>query len=168
MLQLPANLKDFNVYVNGTSLAGRAKTLTPPEIKVETESDRYAGMDGKVKHDMGLEDMDMKLKMAELTPELAKLVGRLEEVPITCYGYAEVSPGGGTKEIVITLRGRVFSQEIGDMESGKKTDINFTVSCTAYKEVIDRVTTKDIDFLSGRRIIGGVDVLADKRKALKL
>lgn len=168
MIQLPRILKDFNIFVNGSSFAGRAKTCKPPEIKVETESERYAGMDGKVKHDMGLEDMDCSLKMAELTPELAKLVGLLDEVPITIYGYAETSPGGSTAEVVLTMRGRVFTQEVGELESGKKTEITYNISATAYKETIDRVVTKDIDFLSGRRVIGGVDVLAGKRKALKL
>ena len=37
------------------------------------------------------------------------------------------------------MRGRVFSQDMGDLESGKKADITFHVSCTAYKEVIDKV-----------------------------
>ena len=143
-------------------------SVKPPEIKVETESDRYSGMDGKIKNDMGMEDMDAVLKMAEMAPELAKLVGRLEESSLTIYGYAEVSPGGQSIQVVLTLRGRLFSQETGDIQSGKKTEITFHVSCTAYKEVIGTETTKDIDFLASRRVIGGVDVLGAKRAALKL
>lgn len=167
-MQLPSVLSDFNILVDGTSFAGRAKSFKPPSIKVETENDRYAGMDGVVKHDMGLGEMDAQIKLAELTPELARLVGQIEEVAITCYGYAVQSPGGKTVEVVFTMRGRLFEQEVGAIESGKKTDVDFVMSCTAYKEVVDRVTTKDIDFLSVRRTIGGKDVLAGKRRALKI
>jgi hypothetical protein len=166
-MQLPANLKDFNIYVNGTNFLGRAKDFKPPQIKVEMESERYAGMDGKVKHDMGMEEMEAKLKMGELSKELASLVGSIEEVPITMYGYAEVSPGGQSTEIVLTMRGRLTEQDVGDIASGKKTDIDFNMSLTAYKEVIGGITTKDIDVLAIRRIIGGKDVLAAKRSALK-
>lgn len=166
-MQLPAILQDFNLYVDGTNFLGRAKSFKPPQIKVETEADRYSGMDGKVKHDMGMEEMDATLKMAELSAELAGLVGQTEEVSVTCYGHAKVSPGGADTEIVLTMRGRIFEQQAGDIESGKKTDIDFTFSMTAYKEIIGGRTTKDIDFLSVRRVIGGKDVLAGKRKALK-
>lgn len=168
MIQLPSILKDFNVLVNGTTFAGRARSVKPPQIKVEMEADRYAGMDGKVQHDMGMEEMNCTIKMGELSPELASLVGRIDEVPITVYGHAEVSPGGASTPITLTMRGRVFDQDIGEMESGKKTDITFSIACTAYKETIDKVVTKDIDFLNGRRSIGGVDVLQSKRANLKL
>lgn len=167
-MESPKILKDFNVLVDGTSLLGKATSFQPPSVKVETDSARYAGMDGKIKHDMGLDDMDAKLKMAELSPALAALVGNTQEVSITCYGFAESSPGGESVEHVYTMRGRFIEQNIGDIESGKKTDIDFMISCTAYKEVIAGRTTKDIDILSSRRVIGGKDMMAEKRKALKM
>jgi P2 family phage contractile tail tube protein len=166
-MQLPRVLKDFNVYANGTALLGRASSFQPPSIKVELEEARHSGTDGKISHDMGMDTMEAKLKMAELTPELAALVGRIDEVPVTCYGYAE-SPTGETMEVSFVMRGKFVEQNTGDIESGKKTDIDFTFRATAYKEIVGGNATKDIDFIAGRRIIGGKDVLQQKRRALKM
>ena len=42
--QLPAVLKNYNVFVDGDSYAGTAKTIELPEIVKKTEEYRGAGM----------------------------------------------------------------------------------------------------------------------------
>jgi hypothetical protein len=148
-------------------MIGRASNATPPDIEVETDVGKYAGMDGPVKHDMGLKEMDFAIIMAEPAPELMRLVGLTTEIPIMFYGFCESTPGGDAMEVYISCRGRVIGQKLGKVENGKKTEPEFTLSCTAYREVVDGIVTKDIDFLANRRFINGVDVLAAKRRILR-
>lgn len=56
--QLPAVLKNFNVFVDGDSYAGTAKTIELPEIVKKTEDYRGAGMIGDIALDMGFEKLE--------------------------------------------------------------------------------------------------------------
>ncbi|WP_421021521.1 phage major tail tube protein, partial [Klebsiella pneumoniae] len=56
--QLPAVLKNYNVFVDGDSYAGTAKTIELPEIVKKTEEYRGAGMIGDIDLDMGFEKME--------------------------------------------------------------------------------------------------------------
>jgi len=55
---LPQILKNFNVFANGVSYAGRAEEVSLPKLTVKTEEFRGGGMDAPVELDMGMEKMD--------------------------------------------------------------------------------------------------------------
>jgi P2 family phage contractile tail tube protein len=166
---VPETLYNFNLFVDGTSLAGKAPEVTPPKLKIKTEDYRGGGMDAAIKMDMGMEPMEAAFSLVTLAPAVLKLFGLAHQSAFNgAFRGAARTTDGKTRRIVMVLRGMLYEIDPGSWKPGEKSESKYTVSVNYYKLEIDGRVWHEIDVLGCKRVIDGVDQLAEVRAAIGL
>jgi P2 family phage contractile tail tube protein len=68
--------------------------------------------------------------------------------------------------IIATLSGLITTSEPGDLKPGTKSTLKVVMDVQTYKLELDGEVIFDIDLVNARRVIGGVDQLAELRRAM--
>ncbi|ODP33064.1 phage major tail tube protein [Pandoraea sp. ISTKB] len=164
---IPETFVNFNLFVDGTSFAGVANSVTPPKLKIKTDEHRGGGMDAPVKMDMGMEALEGAFSMSSMRVEVLKFFGLTDgEAFNGVFRGAFRDQRGKVKSVVLTMRGSLTEHDSGEWKPGEKVDVKYTPSLTYYKLEIDGQTVYEIDVIAGVRIVNGVDQLKDVRQAL--
>jgi len=160
-------LKNMNLFVDGRGYAGDVQEMTPPTLTVQTEEFRGGGMDAPANLDMGMEAMECSFTLTKYDKEVLKQFGLAQGnvMPLTMRGHLE-SDDGSSEAIVINLRGKITTLEPGTWTPGDKATLQGTVSLRYYKYTQGGEVLHEIDVPGMKRIIGGVDQLADMRANL--
>jgi len=166
MMQYPRTIRDYNAFIDGVSYAGRATTSKLPEVKLMLASHRGAGMDGSVSQDMGLEALRAEVELAEWVPDLIKMFGTRQRMTLrpAAMGEDDFSATG----FVATLGGRWSVVNFGDLKTGSDVPLKLTLEVDYFRLLAEGDELFEIDILAGKRVVGGVDQLADKRRAMGL
>lgn len=161
--QLPAVLKNFNVFVDGDSYAGCAKTIELPELVKKTEEYRGAGMIGDIALDMGFEKLEMTITYTGVDhrhfTQLAKC--SVNDLPIRFIGAYERQDTCQHVTREIYMRGSLQSLPLGEMELGSLNEQELTYSLTYIKVTDDGVNFLELDLVNGICVIAGVDKTAE-------
>ena len=168
--QLPAVLKNFNVFVDGDSYAGVAKTLSLPEIAKTTEEFRGAGMIGSIDLDMGFEKLDATITYTGIDirhfAQLAKCA--VDAVPIRFVGAYERQDTCQHVVREVYMRGSVTNMQLGDQELGSINEQDLTYSVTYLRVVDDGVELLELDVVNGIFNVGGIDKTSEINNLLGL
>ena len=165
-MALPRKIKNFNAFVDGTSYFGIATEAKLPQLKVMTEAHRGAGMDGPVGIDMGVEGMTAEITFGEWSPALLKKPGLQQRFVLRPAAAGEVGDSADT--IIATIGGLITAAETGDLKPGTDTTLKLMMDVRYYRLEINGEQLVEIDLVNGKRVIGGVDQLADIRRAMGL
>lgn len=164
---VPETLYNFNLFVDGTNLAGKSPEVTPPKLKIKTEDYRGGGMDAAVKLDMGMEAMEASFSLVTLAPAVLKLFGLADQNAFNgTFRGAFRTTDGKTRRVVLVLRGMLYEIDPGSWKPGEKSESKYSVSVNYYKLEIDGRVWHEIDVLGCKRVIDGVDQLAEVRAAI--
>ena len=165
---LPRTLKGFNLFVDGRGYIGRVLEAKLPDLNLETEAYRGAGMDAPVDLDMGMSALDFNMTIGEFDPELVKLFGLFNaSTPIVVRGAIQ-RQGEDAVPVVIRLQGGLKQITRDPLKQGQNSTMQVTANCNRYREEINGETLVEIDILNSIRIINGVDQLASMRQALAI
>ena len=164
MMQSPRTIRNFNAFVDGVSYAGRVLEGKLPELKMQTASHRGGGMEGPVAVDMGMEAMQAELTLAEWPPELIKMFGTRQRMTLRPGAMGEHDFSADS--YVGTLGGRWSVTNFGDLKSGSDVPLKLTLEVDYFRMLKDGDELFEIDIEAGKRIIGGVDQLAELRAAM--
>lgn len=162
-MRLPRKIRNFNAFLDGVSYAGLATEAKLPQVKLQTEAHRGAGMDGPVGIDMGMEGMTAELTLAEWSPAVPKLTGTVARLVLR-PGVSTSDIEAGT--IIASIGGLVTGVETGDLKPGADAPLKLAMDVRSYKLEIDGQLIWDIDLVTGKRIVGGADQLAAMRRAM--
>lgn len=162
-------LKNFNLYVDGRGYAGNVDEVQLPSLAIIGEDHRAGGMDAAVELDMGMEKLEATFKVSKFDKHLVTKwgVSAGNRVPLVLRGALE-SQDGTVIPVVVRLAGRIHGLEFDTVSAGAKAGMTFRMAATLYKYEQDGETLVEIDVLNMKRIIGGVDRLAEQRKAIGL
>ncbi|KAG8154146.1 phage major tail tube protein [Burkholderia catarinensis] len=164
---IPETLYNCNTFVDGRSYAGRATSMTPPKLKIKTDDYRAGGMDATVKVDQGMEALDASFAMATMEYEVLRFFGLVDQGAFNgVFRSVFMDRRGKTKKVAVYLRGMLYEVDPGDWKPGDKVEAKFSVSCDYYKLEIDGAIVHEIDVFACKRVINGVDQLAEVRKGL--
>ncbi|KVH43541.1 phage major tail tube protein [Burkholderia diffusa] len=164
---IPETLYNCNTFVDGRSYAGRATSMTPPKLKLKTDDFRAGGMDAAVKVNQGMEALEASFAMATMEYDVLKFFGLVDQGAFNGVFRAVFKDrSGNSKSVVVYLRGMLYEVDPGEWKPGDKVDAKFNVSCDYYKLEIDGAIVHEIDIFACKRVINGVDQLADVRKKL--
>jgi len=165
LVALPRLLKNFNIYLDGDSYAGRCDSVTLPNITAVVESHRAGGMNGsvevEVEVELGLELMTMSLVISDFDPKLVALFNQAN-LPITLRGSVQAQHQKG-EPVVINIRGLHKGLEFGDWSGGSKSTQTLQISLNYFRYRQKDVEYAEIDLLNMVQKIGGIDQLADDR-----
>ena len=158
-------LKNFALFVDGRGYAGKAEEFSPPKLSLQLDEFRAGGMNAPVSIEMGMEKLESSWKMASNEPDMIALWGNGKDVPIVARGVVQ-NLDGSVEPVVITQRGPITSLEPEAMKPGERGGTTYTQMPTYYKYEQNGETLIEIDILNHKRVIRGVDVLAEQRKAM--
>lgn len=160
-------LKNINAFVNGFGYAGQVSDYNPPDLTIATQDFRAGGMDAAVKLDMGMEPLETSFNLLTYAPDALVSFGVAEgnTIPLILRGALE-SWDGTITAVVLTMQGKLTKISRGTWKPGDVAQLNITASLHYYKEVVGTVTAYEIDIPNMKRIVNGVDRLAQIRNAL--
>lgn len=160
-------LKNINCFVDGRGYAGQIEDLNPPDLTLMTEEFRGGGMDAPDDIDMGMEKMATSFSFISYDMNILSLFGVAQgsTVPLVFRAVLE-SFDGSTKAVKITQRGKITKIARGAWKAGEKATLTVEMTLTMYQEEHDGNVIYDIDIDNMKRVINGVDRLAQQRAAL--
>lgn len=163
----PRQIRNFNAFVDGVSYFGMATEGKIPDPKINTAAFRGAGMDAPAGVDMGMEAMSAEITFAEWNAVLLKKLGRNER-----FVFRPAAMGEGnafdTDTIIVTVGGLITMNEFGGLKPGENSTLKMTIDLRYYRFEHNGEELWEIDIEAGKRVIGGVDQLADIRRAMGL
>lgn len=121
-------------------------------------------MDGPVAIDMGTEAMSAELTLAEWIPNLITLFGRRQNLVFRPAAMGEEDFVADAW--IVTLGGRWTVVNMADLKAGNDVPLKLTLEVDYYRLQLNGEEHIEIDILAGKRVIGGVDQLADLRAAM--
>lgn len=168
--QLPAVLKNYNVFVDGDSYAGTVKTIELPELVKKTEEYRGAGMVGDIELDMGFEKMEMTVTYTGVDSRHFKHLAycSLSDLPIRYVGAYERQNDCTHVVREIYMRGSLKEMQLGEMELGSINEQELKYGVTYLRVVDDGVELIELDFINGIYRVGGIDKTANINMMLGL
>lgn len=171
-MALPKKLKNLNLFNDGNSYLGVVASTTLPPLARKMEGVRNGGMNGPVKVDHGLSDDGIQFEwtLGGLDLTVLKQFGitSASGVQLRFAGAFQRDDTGEVSAVEIVVRGRHETIEFGEAKPGEDTEHSVTTTCTYYKLVIDGELVIEIDILNMIENVGGVDRLAEQRKAIGL
>ncbi|GJD31508.1 hypothetical protein PMNALOAF_2767 [Methylobacterium adhaesivum] len=166
---IPRVLRNFNLFVDGTSYAGRVTEVELPELNFKTEEHRGGGMDGVAEIDMGQEAMEAKLTFAEYVSDIFKRVGRMNGngVRLQIRGALQ-RDGERAIPVVVELHGSFKTSTMGSWKAGDLATHEVAMAVRYYRLTMNNELQHEIDVDNMIRNIGGVDELESIREAIGL
>lgn len=167
---LPKKLKNFNLFINGTSYMGEVTEVTLPKLSRKMEEYLAGGMSGPVEVDLGNEKLEMQWKAGGLLVDVIKQYGVTTHngVQLRFAGAFQNDDIEGTTAVEVLVSGRHKEIDMGSAKVGDDTEHQYTTNCSYYKLEVDGETLLEIDFVNCVLIVGGEDRMASIRAAIGL
>ncbi|WP_034911911.1 phage major tail tube protein [Erwinia sp. 9145] len=172
-MAMPRKLKYMNVFLNGYSYQGVAKSITLPKLTRKLENYRGAGMNGVAPIDLGLDDDALSMEWSlggfpdAVVWEMYGAKGA-DGVPVRFAGSYQRDDNGETVAVEVMMRGRQKEIDTGENKPGEDTEAKITVICTYFKLTMDGKELVEIDTVNMVEKINGVDRLAQHRRNIGL
>jgi len=159
---LPAKLKQFNVFNDGTSYLGVAKQIELPKLKMAGEEYRGAGMLAPVDADLGLEKLEMTATYGGIVVGVLRQFGltSADGAMLRFVGAYQSDSGGLPVAAELVTRGRHMELDPGSAEAGEDTEWKVQSTLSYLKWTIKGRVEVEIDAIGGIYSIGGVDRMA--------
>jgi len=161
-------LKDFNVFVEGKGFAGKADEINLPKLTLKMDEYRAGGMDAPAEIDMGMEKLECDFTLGEFDADVLKLFGIQVGAAQSFRAQGSITnPTDGTATpVVVQLRGRIKESDMGTWKAGEAAKHKVTIAVNYYKYSQAGTDLVEIDVEGMKRIINGVDQLAQTRTNL--
>lgn len=165
---IPKKLKNLNLFVDGDNYMGKVDTLTLPVLTRNMEEARYGGMNAPLEFDMGMEKLESSFVLAEYSDELYKHWGitDIAGIMLRMRGAVEAEDGSGVIGLEIVQRGRWRSINMGDWKVAEASTLTIEGALSFFEYIANGQSLIKIDVPSMVEIVGGVDRLAEQRRAL--
>jgi P2 family phage contractile tail tube protein len=164
---LPRVLKAMNLFQDGGSWIGLAKTVTLPKFTRKLEEFRGGGMDTPVKLDMGGEAMECEFEMSgPVRDMLTAFGGTLAGVQLRFTGAYQQDDTGEVATIDVIMRGRYEEIDLGGQTIGEVGSHKGKLSLSYCRIDWDGQPMIEVDAINGIMRVNGVDVLAEIRAAV--
>jgi len=162
-------LKNFALFVDGRGLAGNTEDFAPPKLTSLTEDFKAGGLDAAMKIRMGQEPMECSFTLTKFDAKVLALWGVAEGNASAFVARGAVqSFDGKVQKVVEYCRGQVREMDPGQWTPQGKATLKFVVDVTYYRKEQDGQVITEVDIPNMKRIVNGVDVLADIRAAIGL
>ncbi len=167
-MALPSKLKNFNLFNDGNNYLGKVSEITLPKLSRKVEEWRGGGMDAGVEIDMGGELIILEWTAGGLLDTSLKQFGAAaaDAAALRFAGAYQRDDDGSVDAVEVIVRGRHKEIDFGTAKPGDTTAHKFTTTCIYYRLDINGTTVIEIDALAMVFNVGGVDRLAEQRRAL--
>lgn len=169
-MALPSKLKNFVMFSDGYNHVGKIPEITLPKLSRKMEEIRNGGMDGGVEVDLGGELITLEYTAGGIVRELIRQFGATSaNAYLTRFaGAYQRDDDASVDAVEVYVRGRPKEIDMGGAKGGDDTAHKYSISCAYYKLVINGFVEIEIDRLNFIFNVGGVDRLAEQRRAMGL
>lgn len=161
------HLTNVNLYMNGSSLLGRAEELELPQVKHKMQEHKALGMVGTAEFFSGIEKMETKIKWASYYPEVARVVANpFRTVQLQGRGSLETYTGQGRVAevpLVVMLTAAPNDFPLGTYKQHERVVPESNLSLYYAKLEIDGQHIFEFDVLNNIYKVAGEDVLTTYR-----
>lgn len=169
-MAMPRKLKNLNLFNDGNSYLGVAKSVTLPSLGRKMEAYRGGGMNGPVKADLGMSDDGIQFEWKTGGLDLISLrqfgAVNASSVALRFSGPYQQDDTGEVSIVEVVVRGRHETIEMGDAQPGEDTEHSMTTTCSYYKLTVDGEEIIEIDLLNFVENVNGVDMLEKHRTGM--
>jgi hypothetical protein len=160
--------KNFNLFVDGVSQAGKCQVVVP-NIQTRSEEHNAGGLDGPIAVDLGIQAISFTWTMYEYDPQVLSLgfAGDNNQIGITFRG-AQEDTSGNVEPVKLEARGWIANVDGGTWDGGTRPSVQFTFNARYINLEIGGQQIWEIDPVNMVRVINGVDVLQQQRNAIGL
>lgn len=168
-MALPRKLKNFNVFGDGESFLGQVNEVKLPTLTRSMEDYRGGGMSGPVKIDNGQEAIEIEHKYGGFMRSILRQYGttRHDGAQLRFAGAYQRDDTGAVDAVEVVVRGRHSEIDPGTAKAGDDTEFAVKTACSYYKLTINGVIEIEMDLVNMIEIVGGVDRLAEQRRAIQ-
>ena len=168
-MALPRKLKNLNLFGDGESFLGQVNEVTLPTLTRKMEAYRGGGMSGEIDIDLGQEKIELEHKYGGLMRSILRQYGVTGHagVQLRFAGAYQRDDTGGVDAVEVVVRGRHSEISPGTAKAGDDTEFTVKTTCSYYKLTINGVVEIEIDLVNMIEIVGGVDRLAEQRRAIR-
>lgn len=166
-MSFPSKLKQLALFNNGLWL-GETVSVTVPKLTRKMEEFRAGGMNRAVKVDMGGEALEFEATYGGHMRTILRQAGQLGVGGILqrFVGSFQDDSSGVTSMVEIVTRGRHDEIDMGEWKPGEDTEFKVKSQLSYYKLSTNGVVDVEIDVLNMIERFGGIDIMADHRRAL--
>ncbi|WP_455911407.1 MULTISPECIES: phage major tail tube protein [Pseudomonas] len=169
-MAMPRKLKNLNLFNDGNSYLGVAKSVTLPALGRKMEAYRGGGMNGPVKADLGMSDDGIQFEWKTGGLDLISLrqfgAVNASSVALRFSGPYQQDDTGEVSNVEVVVRGRHETIEMGEAKAGEDTEHSMKTTCSYYKLTVDGEEIIEIDLLNFVEKVNGVDMLEKHRTAM--
>jgi P2 family phage contractile tail tube protein len=168
MAGLPSKLRNWNVFVDGTSYAGIASEISLGKIAEKLDQWRGAGMLGDIDVAMGLEKLEIEHKYGGLVVPILRQFGALgsDASQLRFVGAYQEDVAGGVVQAELVVRGRHVEIDLGTAKPGEANEWAVKSSCPYYRWRVAGRTELEVDIINNVFVVGGIDRMAAIRAAI--
>ena len=165
---MPRKIKNFDVFQNGGDWRGQVAEVNLPKLSRKLEEWRGGGMNAAVDVDLGMEKLEAELTFGGYMYDVLKEFGitKVDGVQLRFAGAAQADDTGAVDSVEVVMRGRYTEIDPGGHKSGDDTEFKVKASIVYYKLSVNGEVLIDVDVLSMIENVGGVDRLAEQRRAI--
>lgn len=169
-MAMPRKLKNLNLFNDGNSYLGVAKSVNLPALGRKMEAYRGGGMNGPVKSDLGFSDDGIQFEWKTGGLDLISLrqfgAVNASSVALRFSGPYQQDDTGEVSNVEVVVRGRHETIEMGEAKAGEDTEHSMKTTCSYYKLTVDGEEIIEIDLLNFVEKVNGVDMLEKHRTAM--
>lgn len=165
-MELPKIVKNFRLYIGGNDTGVNVEEIQLPQINEKLESIQMGAIE--VETSMGYEKMEAELTLLEHDYKIWMQYGTLNNTTgqlLTLRGYQD-NNHGDVDEIMIMMRGRFSSLDLGTFKRADKNTYKMKISILSFTYQLNDVPYFVINPVTNTVIIGGVNMLEKQNKAL--
>lgn len=157
-----------NVYINGNSFLGRAKSIKLPEFEIEMSEHSNLGMVGKIKLPSGVTAQEGEITWDGFYPEVAALAANpFQSVQLMVRANTSIYNSMGRIEevpLVVTMNAVFSKSPLGEYKPQENAEFTMAYSVTSFKQTVDGKELLFYDALSNQYRVAGKDVLNKYRR----
>lgn len=171
-MSMPSKLKNMNLFNEGNSYLAHVTSVDMVKLARKMEGYRGGGMGGPVKIDYGLSDdgLNIEWELGGLHLLALRQFGAtgVAAVGLRFAGAYQREDDGGVDAVEVIVRGRHEELDMGEAKPGEDTKHKIKTALAYYRLEINGRVEIEIDILGFKEVVGGVDRLAEQRRAIGL
>jgi P2 family phage contractile tail tube protein len=161
-------ITNANIYVNGSSLLGRAEEIKLPDVSAMMTEHKALGMVGKIELPSGFDKLEGEIKWNSLYQNVAKIVANpFSAVQLQCRSSIESYGAQGRIEelsLVTYLTVMFKKNPLGTFKQHDNVELQSSFSATYIKQVINGEEMLELDYMANIFKVNGDDMLARYRE----
>lgn len=161
------SITNANIYLNGSSLLGRAEEIKMPDITAMMTERKALGMVGKIELPTGFDKLEGEIKWNSLYEDAAVVTANpFTAVQLQCRSSIETYASQGRveeMEMVTYLTVMFKKNPLGTFKQHDPAEFATSFSATYLKQVINGREIIELDYMANIFRVDGQDMLANYR-----